>query len=167
MSGKKRPTLATKIERLFKTMHPASRGPYTLQEVSDGIRERYGVSISVNQLWELRHGKKANPRKEQLEALALFFRVPVTYFFDDHPASDEIDAELELLGAMRDAGVKNIALHATELTPEGRRMIAAMIAEMRQLRAEELIQSPGEDGNDTERRTEPSERPPRRGNDDA
>lgn len=166
MSGRKRPTLADKVERLFTTMHPANRRPYTLQEVSDGIRERYGVSISVNQLWELRHGKKANPRKEQLEALALFFRVPVVYFFDDHPASDEIDAELELLGAMRDAGVKNIALHATELTPEGRRMIAAMIEEMRQFRAEGRIQSPG-DGNDTERRTEHSDRPPRGGDEDA
>lgn len=153
MSGKERPSLADKIERLFATMHPASRGPYSLQEVSDSIREQYGVSISVNQLWELRRGKKTNPRKDQLEALARFFRVPITYFFDDKGISDEIDAELELLGAMRDAGVKNIALRATELTPEGRRIIAAMIEEMRRLQVEAQPRPPGDGGDAPEQHT--------------
>ena len=124
-------TLAEKLDRLFSTMHPRGRGEYTYEEVAEGIRQR-GGSISASYIWMLRKGQQTNPSKGHLEALADFFGVPVSYFFDQTVA-DRVDAQLELLAAMREAGVQEIALRVSELTPEGRRAIAAMIKQVRQL----------------------------------
>ncbi len=133
MTAEQRPTLAEKIERLFETMHPPGRGPYTLQEVSDGIAALGGASISVNQLWELRKGKKANPRKDQLEALARWFKVPARYFLDDDEDAAQIHAELALLGAMRDARIQDIAAKATTLSPAALETMVEIARRLQQL----------------------------------
>ncbi len=133
MTPKGRPTLAEKIERLFETIHPAGRRPYTLQEVVDGIQERGGPVMSINQLWELRRGKKTNPRKDQLEALADFFGVPARYFLDDDEAVLQIHAELALLGAMRDAKIQDIAARATTLSPAALDAMVEMARRLQQL----------------------------------
>lgn len=125
-------SLADRLNRLFHTMHPANRGEFTLQEVVDGIQERGGPTISMTYLWQLRKGLRDNPTKQHLEALATFFEVPVAYFFDDTVAK-RVEAQLELLTAMRDAGVREIALRAAELTPEGQRAVAVMIEQVLQL----------------------------------
>lgn len=159
----RRLTLAEKIDHLFRAMHPARRGEHTYEEVAEGIRQR-GTSISASYIWMLRKGTQDNPSKKHLEALADFFKVPVKYFFDDEAAA-QIDAELELLGAMRDAGVKDIALHAAELTPDGRRAIAAMIEQVRQLQGGEPRAAPAADWDGHERRSGRGDR--RRGDRDA
>lgn len=128
-------TVAAKIEELFQTMHPAGRGPYSLQEVSDGIREQSGTSISVNQLWELRRGKKTNPRRDQLQALARWFKVPARYFFDDDDEAAEIHASLALIGALRHAEVEEIAVRAAKLSSAGRRMVTAVIGHVEEWEA--------------------------------
>ncbi len=128
-------SLAHKLERLFKTLHPAGRGEYTLQEVIDGIRAQGGPTLSIAYLWQLRAGVRDNPRKEHLEALAKFFQVNPSYFFDGEVA-DRVESQLDLIAAMRDAEVQEIALSASALTPEGRRAIAAMIEQVRQLQNE-------------------------------
>jgi hypothetical protein len=43
---------------------------------------------------------------------------PVTYFFDDDQGK-QIQAELELLAALRNTEVCNVALRAANLSPEG------------------------------------------------
>ena len=127
-------TLAQKIDRLFQTMHPGDRGEYSYEEVAERIREQ-GTQISASYIWMLRKGQQDNPSKKHLEALATFFGVPVAYFFDAAVAAG-IDAELELLAAMREAEVQDIALRAAELTPSGRRIIAEMITQLRQMQDE-------------------------------
>ncbi|MEV7186372.1 hypothetical protein [Kitasatospora sp. NPDC093102] len=62
------------------------------------------------------HRQTRQPDQRHLEALAGFFHVSPAYFFDDRP--EEIVAELALLEALRDAGVRNMALRAVELSPE-------------------------------------------------
>src|SRR5450755_4014700 len=115
-------TLAEKLDRLFATTHPADRGPYTLREVADLVtqqelrKHRPGdpppVKISFSYLSQLRTGTKANPSFKQLAALAEFFEVPVTYFTGSAPEVDRIDAELALSAAMRDTGIRDLALRA-------------------------------------------------------
>lgn len=125
-------TLAEKLNRLFETVHPRDRGEYSLEEVAEGIRRQGGAAISGQYVWQLRRGTRDNPSMRQLEALAQFFGVPTAYFFDDE-ATARIDAQLELLVALRDASVQELALRAAGLSPESLRAIAGMIEHARSL----------------------------------
>ncbi|WP_225978646.1 helix-turn-helix domain-containing protein [Gandjariella thermophila] len=122
-------SLAEKLEHLFRVVHPADRGPYTYEEVAQAIRERRGPTISAAYIWQLRQGRRDNPTMKHLEALAGFFGVPVAYFFDDEQ-SRRVDEEIELLQAMRDAQVRDVALRTMQLSPEARRSVSAIITEL-------------------------------------
>jgi transcriptional regulator with XRE-family HTH domain len=127
----RRRTLAEKIDRLFGTVHPA-KGEYSHEDVATAIREAGGPTISATYLWQLRKGLRDNPTKRHLEALAGFFGVSPAYFFDDE-AAQRIDAELDLLAAMRDASVRHVALRASGLSTESLQAIADMIERVRKL----------------------------------
>jgi transcriptional regulator with XRE-family HTH domain len=124
-------SFAARLDQLLSSVHPSGRGPYTYDEVADGIKAQGGPTISAQYLNQLHRGRRDNPTKQHLEALARFFGVPVAYFFDD-TAAMVIDEEIALLTVIRDAGVKNLALRALELGPEARRSVAAIIEELRQ-----------------------------------
>ncbi len=119
-------TLAEKIDALFRVVRGSGREPYSHEEVARACREATGESFSATYLWQLRTGRRDNPTKRHLEALAQFFQIPVAYFFDDDQGA-RIAAELELLGALRDAGVRSVALRAVNLSPEGMGTISDMI----------------------------------------
>jgi len=127
-------TLAEKLNHLFAAVHPAGRGPYSNEEVAAAIQDRAGPSISGTYIWLLRKGQRDNPTKKHLEALAEFFGVPPAYFFDDDTAA-QLRAELDLLAALRDASVRDIALRAAELSPDSLDAIRGMIDQVRQLEA--------------------------------
>jgi transcriptional regulator with XRE-family HTH domain len=129
-AGQRR-TLAQKLDHLFATVRPA-KGEYTHEEVATAIRERGGPTISATYVWQLRKGLRDNPTKNHIEALAGFFGVPPAYFFDEDTAA-QIDAELELLAAIRDANVRSLALRAQGLSPESLDTIAEMIERVRKL----------------------------------
>jgi hypothetical protein len=61
-----------------------------------------------------------------LELLAEFFNVPVSYFFDDATAA-KLSAELELVAALRDAGVRDVALRVAGLDDDARQAVMTMI----------------------------------------
>lgn len=124
--------MAEKLNYLFSTIHPRDRGEYSYEEVADALRARGGPTVSATYLWQLRKGLRDNPTKKHLEALADFFGVSPAYFFDDEAAA-RIDAELELLTALRDASVRQLALRASGLSPQSLSTIAEMIERVRQL----------------------------------
>jgi len=125
-------TMAEKIDRLFRTIHPRDREEYSFEEVASAIRGRGGPTVSATYLWQLRKGLRDNPTKKHLEALADFFGVSPAYFFDDD-AARRIDAELDLLVALRDVSVRQIALRSFGLSPESLATIASMVERVRQL----------------------------------
>jgi transcriptional regulator with XRE-family HTH domain len=124
--GKAATTLAEKIDTLFQVVRRPNREQFSHEEVAKACREASAESFSATYLWQLRTGRRDNPTKRHLEALAQFFHVPVAYFFDDDQSS-VIARELELLGALRDAGVRSMALRAVALSPEGIGTISDMI----------------------------------------
>ncbi|MFC0112716.1 helix-turn-helix domain-containing protein [Kibdelosporangium aridum] len=126
MSEGTAPTLAAKIDRLFQIVRRPDGEQYTNEEVATACREATGESFSATYLWQLRTGRRDNPTKRHLEALAEFFDVPVAYFFDDDQGK-QIHAELELLGALRNAEVRNVALRAVNLSEDGLGTINDMI----------------------------------------
>jgi hypothetical protein len=67
--------------------------------------------------------------------LARYFGVPASYLLGDEGA-DEISDELQLLVALRDSDVRQLALRSQGLSAESRKAIAAMIEQLR--RAEGL-----------------------------
>lgn len=123
-------SLAAKLDRLFRTVHPRGREEYSYRDVARAIEERGGPTISHSYLQALRTGQKDNPTKRHLEAIADFFGVSPAYFFDDEHAS-RIEAQLELLEAMRDAGIRHIALRAKELSPGAIDMIKELVERTR------------------------------------
>ncbi len=126
------PTLAQKLDRLFATVHPAGRGPYSNAEVAAALQREGGPTVSATYLWQLRKGLRDNPTKGHLEALARFFGVNPGYFFDDTSAED-IDAQLAVLAAVRDAGVRAIALRSAGLSETSLAAIRTMVESARQL----------------------------------
>jgi transcriptional regulator with XRE-family HTH domain len=125
-------TLAAKLNHLFDTVHPAGRGPYSNEEVAALIREHGGPTISATYIWLLRKGQRDNPTLKHVEALAGFFGVPQAYFFDDETTS-RVDAELELLTAIKDLGVQKVALRVAGLSAKSLDSIAEIIERVREL----------------------------------
>jgi transcriptional regulator with XRE-family HTH domain len=125
-------TFAEKLDRLFRTVHPAGRGAYSYNEVAAGIRERGAASISPQYLWLLRRGERDNPTIQHLEAIADFFGVPAAYFLDDEKAA-KVDQELAAVVALRDSSVRQVALRAAGLSPQSLDAIQEMIDQVRRL----------------------------------
>jgi transcriptional regulator with XRE-family HTH domain len=120
-------TLAQKLDSLVRTVHEPGRGPYSTREIADAINQRRGAQvISHSTVANLLSGKQTNPTKAVLELLAEFFGVPISYFFDDAMAA-RLGAELELVAALRDAGVRDLALRVAGLDDDARRAVVTMI----------------------------------------
>jgi transcriptional regulator with XRE-family HTH domain len=126
-------SLADKLDYLFRTVHPKGRGEYTYREVAQAINDTSdGTTISASYLWQLRKGEKDNPTIKHVEALARFFGVPPSYFLDDQ-AADEITAQLQLLAAIRDNDVREIALRASGLSDTALNMIKNVVENTRRI----------------------------------
>ncbi|WP_441247911.1 XRE family transcriptional regulator [Kitasatospora sp. McL0602] len=119
-------SLAERIDRLFRIVRRPGGDSFSNEEVARSCREASGESFSTTYLWQLRTGRRDNPTKRHLEALAQFFEVPPAYFFEDEQGA-RIAEELTLLGALRDAGVREVALRAVTLSPDGLGTITDMI----------------------------------------
>ncbi|MDT0464790.1 helix-turn-helix domain-containing protein [Streptomyces gibsoniae] len=128
-------TVAHKLDYLFRTVHPAHRGPYTYAEVAEAIQSASkgeGKGLSASAIQQLRTGAKKNPTMSTIKALADFFGVDPAYFFDDE-VEERSNLELELLTAMRDADVQSVALRVSGLSPQGLRQIKGIIEHVRQI----------------------------------
>jgi transcriptional regulator with XRE-family HTH domain len=125
-------TLADRLNHLFATVRGRGGREYSNDEVAAAITAKQGVSISGSYLWYLRTGARDNPTLKHLTALAEFFGVPPAYFFDESIAR-QVDAELRVATAMRDAGVRDIALRATGLSAASLETISDLVERVRQL----------------------------------
>lgn len=124
--------LAAKINRLFEVMRKPSVPPLSNAAAAAAITEATGVSISPAYLWQLRSGMKSNPTVQHLRAIAQFFGVSASYLLDaEHDESTE--AQLNLLQAMKDSGVRGLALRASGLTPRTLDNIAAIVDRAREI----------------------------------
>jgi len=135
--------LSIKLNKLFDTMRKPSDPPLSNAAAAEAITRKTGVSISSAYLWQLRTGVKTNPTVTHLRAIAQFFGVAPSYLVD--PGIDpDIDAQLNLLQAMRDAGVRDLAMRASGLTPQALNSLRAMVDHARQLEQLPPVQATGE-----------------------
>lgn len=124
-------SLADKLDALFKAVRP-DKGEFSYEDVASALRQAGGRTISATYVWQLRRGIRDNPTKKHLEALAQFFGVTPSYFFDEETAR-KIEAELDLLTAMHSASVRELALRSAELSPEGLDAVRAMVDQVARL----------------------------------
>lgn len=127
-----RRTLAERLEYLFRTVREPGRREYSNEEVAAAIARDQEVAISASYIWYLRTGQRDNPTFKHLNALARFFGVPAAYFFDEG-TSAQVEAEMALLTAMKDAGVRSLALRASGLSPKSLEAINDVISRVREL----------------------------------
>lgn len=123
-------TLAEKLEHLFQTVHPVGRGPYSNDYVAKKITEQTGVPISGQFIFYLRKGQRENVTLDRLAGIAQFFGVSLAYFDDDEYAA-RVDADLQLLTTLREAGVSRMLMRAADLarlSESSREAIVTMIA---------------------------------------
>lgn len=122
-----RATLADRLNHLFTVVRPAGRSrPYSNPEVARAVSEKGDVQISPQYLWALRNGSRDNPTLKQLESLAAFFGVPPAYFLSDERAAD-IDEQLAVLAAARDADVREIMQRSSTLSGADRLAVLRII----------------------------------------
>jgi transcriptional regulator with XRE-family HTH domain len=126
-------TLAERLDTLFKTVQPLRR-EFTYEEVARGCTEVGPGTFSKTYVWQLRTGQRDNPTKRHLEALAAFFGVPPTYFFDDEVTA-RVDSQLALATALRDAGVRDAALRIMSLDGASRQSVVRIIQEITSMHA--------------------------------
>lgn len=128
-----RRSLAEKLNYLFAVVRsPDDDREYSGKEVVAAINAA-GGEISASHLSELRRGIKSNPTVRVLEGLASFFQVRVAYLLNDPKITEEVEAELDLRAAMRDAEVRDVAMRVAGLDPGQRsamyRLLATIIRE--------------------------------------
>jgi len=119
--------LARRLDHLFRTVHPKGRGPYTPAEVADAINTAAGDRVvSATYLWLLRTGQRDNPTLRHLTALAKFFGVPPVYFLPDD-STQEQELPAEVVAALTDDKVRELALRAAGLSDRSLQAIADMV----------------------------------------
>lgn len=126
------PRLADALNHLFRTVPRSSGGALWTNHDAAAAMTEAGVPTSAAYLSQLRTGKRDNLSARHLSALARLFAVPMDYFFDPAVA-DKINTDLELLTAVRDAGVQAIALRARGLSPESLSGVVDLIEHIRRL----------------------------------
>ncbi len=126
----KRGSLAEKLDTLFKTVGKEGGKEPTYQDLADRIAERSGVRISPSYIWEMRTGVTINPRRSHMEALAAYFGVPVSYFFDE---SDPERVDPVMLAAMRNPEMRRVVVRASDLSPAGVAALARIVESLRMM----------------------------------
>lgn len=100
--------VADRLNRLFQTVHPPGRGPYTNIEVVTMLADQ-GLELSAAYLSQLRSGKRTRPSRATARVLATFFGIDPHYFLDDDsPYVRHLDAELNWRRVAQDPFVRDI-----------------------------------------------------------
>ena len=80
---------ASRLNRLFDTVHPDGRGPWSSEEVAESL-QMDGIPLHANSISRLREGVGDPPSESVTHALAYFFNVDPDYFFDGIDFSDGV-----------------------------------------------------------------------------
>ena len=120
--------LARRLDYLFRTVHPAVRKGFTPPEVAAALNKAAGERVtSGTYLWQLRTGRKDNPTYKVLTGLADFFGVSPAYFFEDS-AVERGAMPPEVVAALQDETVRDIALRAAGLSKRSLEVIAETVS---------------------------------------
>lgn len=111
--------LSVRVNRLFDIFHRRSEPEQSNTDVASAVAAIVDRAVSAADLESLRDGARdadGAVDAELLTALARHFQVPPAYLTDadGDVAVGEIDRQLRLLSAARDAGVGHLGLRGSE-----------------------------------------------------
>lgn len=125
-------TFASRLDRLFELVRRDDGEQYAPQDVADTINEAAGEKvISGTYVWQLRTGRRTNPTRRHMLALALFFGVPPAYFFDDGDNARTESTEAEAV--LRDDRIRDITLRTVGLSERSLKMISDIVDNAREI----------------------------------
>ena len=130
-AAKRREELSRRLEILLDVVVAEGGEPYKFSEIQTALANK-GVSLSRARWFYMKEGTGANVTdRNLLTALAEFFGVPPAYLLDSDPELPaRVEAQLQLLKAMRIAEVKSFAARALgDLSPEATEAIAKILEE--------------------------------------
>lgn len=122
-------SFAERLAHLIATVHPPDRKQYSYREIAHGVAEQTGVTMSATHVQQLVVGARKDPKRSHIQALAQFFGVPVTYFFDDEVAG-QVDQQVEDVVAWRDGEARKMAQRAMQLSPRDRETVTALMDQL-------------------------------------
>jgi transcriptional regulator with XRE-family HTH domain len=126
-------SIATKLQELFDRPKNIDGSPYTVEQVSHRCEE-LGYEVSALYLQDLLDGVRDNPSIKALEGIARTYDEPVSFFFsagrESGSGQDQAHADYVLREALKDEGMREITRRSSQLDPAGRRLLAAMLREM-------------------------------------
>ena len=125
-------TLAERIDHLFRNQLSPRGREYTYREVAAAVTGQNGTTFSPAYLWQLRTGAKDNPTMRHLEALARFFEVAPSYFFDDE-LTEFPDTEVRQLVASRNETLRQMTVTLLGLSDESLNAVLNLACRLRQL----------------------------------
>ncbi|WP_202446730.1 MULTISPECIES: helix-turn-helix transcriptional regulator [Streptomycetaceae] len=136
-------TIAQVLDYLMREIHPKGRDSYSYAEIAELIKERAGEgdpTVSHGTIQAIRTGKVTNPGVDSLRALANFFGVPVSIFFDEavfdtvesriREIKDDVDrasAGDELADVLEDKDVRAVAFRLSGLSAKSLRGIKGIV----------------------------------------
>jgi transcriptional regulator with XRE-family HTH domain len=119
---------ATKLDQLFHRIRKPDGKTFSYGDVAKGIQEEGEPTINAGYIWKLRTGVIKNPGYRVIKAIARFFDVPVSYFFEEEEAETERLEEINLARQLKDSPqVQKIALRASDLEDAEQEAVLAMI----------------------------------------
>jgi transcriptional regulator with XRE-family HTH domain len=120
-------SIPEKLDHLFKTVRRPDGREFTYDQVEKGT----SGAVSRSYVWKLRNGRNENPSLEVIEALARFFEVPVTYFFEgvDVPSQDAV----AVANLLRNPALRRLAERAQGLSPEHLELVGDFIEGLKRL----------------------------------
>jgi transcriptional regulator with XRE-family HTH domain len=126
------PSLAELVDALFKTHLREDGREYSTYEVAKRIEELGCGRVNASHIAKLRRGESANPSRDILLRLCMFFRVPASYFF---PELDQLS--LYQGKAEEDPAIQaRVAFRAAGLTPDEQAHLEGIFAALRRRRNE-------------------------------
>ncbi|MGO4613048.1 hypothetical protein AB4305_03730 [Nocardia sp. 2YAB30] len=112
-------SLAKRVDVLFRALHSPDEGEPTVEFVAVALRDR-GIEISADDLTALRDGTGPAPSTEVLTTVAQHFKQEPWYLTDSGDVQRVVDAyvQLDLLRALREAGVRRVRLRGSPGTSD-------------------------------------------------
>ncbi|WP_018680940.1 helix-turn-helix domain-containing protein [Actinokineospora enzanensis] len=133
MSDEVTSPLTARLDRLFRVSRPRGRQWSNAEVAAEIKRANPDLRVSGPYLSMLRTGRRTSPSMDLLAALARFFGVSPSYFFDDEDG-ERVRAQLEQLAMLRDRGVVGIAQRAVGLPRSNLDLITALLDQARRQR---------------------------------
>jgi transcriptional regulator with XRE-family HTH domain len=122
-------TFAERLTTARETIRRQDGKTYTLEEIAEGVRAYTGDTCSKQYIGDLLSGKYTAPTKPKIEGIAHVFGLPPSYFFND-ALSEQIQEDLKLGAALREAGIRGLAARMLEVDPNSRDTLKKILNEI-------------------------------------